>query len=84
MKYESEFGLGEICIYNADDYKRKRSLPDLLVKVVAVTIEMGGAIEYTIESITTENIVQRFRVSGVELTGDPDYDQVVGCYPHET
>jgi len=83
MKITIEHGLGEICGYNENSSGGNRSMPDILVKIVAITIELGGTVRYTVEHTGNQFGVQRFAADGSALTGDPDYDQELGCYPNK-
>ena len=77
MKFESEFGLGEVCIYNADAKRGDSEMRELLVKVVFVTFDLDGSVTYMVEQIG-RNGMQRFNTTGANLTGDPDFDQENG------
>lgn len=83
MKFESEFGLGEICRYNQADNAREaggRSLLELMVKVVFVTFDQTGDCTYMVEHAGHSFGMQRFNTTGESLTGDPDFDQEIGMY----
>ncbi len=87
MKFESKFGLGEICVYNEDQFRgnsiNNRRMTDLLVKVVAVTFDMDGNATYTVELANDKIGIQRINVHEASLTGDPAFDQETGSYSTE-
>ena len=83
MKFESKLGVGEICIYNDEQYRGERRMPDLLVKVVAVTFDIGGSVGYLIEVANDKIGIQRIQVHESSLTGDPLFNQESGCYDKE-
>lgn len=88
MKFESKFGLGEVCIYNHDvSYKPgsvdERTVTDILVKIVDITFNTQGIVYYTIELTTQAAGIQRLSVNENSLTGDPAFDQEAGEYPEE-
>ena len=86
MKFESKFGIGEICTYGEDVFKKARSenvaphSSDHFAKVLAVNFEESG-ISYTCE-ISTIYGVQRIQLTESSLKGDPDFDRELG-YPEE-
>lgn len=82
MKFESKIGIGEICGYNENPLRGLRRMEDILVKVVAITFDSGGA-HYTCEHIGKAFGVQRFSAYENQLNGDPDFDQTEGRYPPE-
>ena len=84
MKFKSEFGLKEICIYNENATRGDKSMPDILVKIVAVVFDVDGQTNYTVEHIGSHFGVQRFGAAAASLTGDPIFDQDKGAYPEET
>lgn len=86
MKFESKFGLGEVCIYNdksnATYNSRREKYPDCLVKVIGVHFEFGSdEPNYSVELPTTTGAIQVLRVNGCSLVGDGDFDQEAGRYP---
>lgn len=85
MKFETKIGLGEICGYNEDAYRKPntegKAMPDILVKVIAVTFDLDGKVSYTVEHIGQQFGVQRFHAVECQLTGDPEFDQESGSYP---
>jgi hypothetical protein len=83
MKFKSEFGLGEICEYNEGARRGTKALPDILVKVVAITFDIDGQCNYMVEHIGCAFGVQRFMAAKSMLTNDPAFDQNLGCYPKE-
>ena len=85
MKFESKYGLGEICLVNMQEAQpnMERMLPELMVKVLAVTFEVDGRWFYTVEHIDNNRKIGRFTMPETEMTGDPDYDQETGGYPDE-
>jgi hypothetical protein len=81
MKFETEYGLGEICGYGKIEHRDTDArMDDLLVKIIAITIDEIGQISYLVESTTTQYGMQRFYTIGKNLDGDPDYDQEAGGY----
>lgn len=82
MKFESKFGIGEICLINATE-REGRKVPELMVKVAGV-IFGGDTTTYEVENITTSKHIQYFRMPENQLVGDPDFDQEAGCYPAES
>jgi hypothetical protein len=84
MKFETEFGLGEICVYGKVEHSDTDArMDDLLVKIITITIDEVGQISYLAETSTLQYGLQRFYTLAKNLTGDPDYDQDAGCYPAE-
>ncbi len=83
MKFESKFGLGEICGYNEDAKKGDKTMPDILVKVVQIVFDCDGQCNYTVEHIGSQFGIQRFMAAKSMLVGDPAFDQELGCYPPE-
>ena len=84
MKFETEFGLGEICGYGKVECRdTDATIDDLLVKIIAITIDEIGKISYLVESSTLQYGLQRFYTIAENMIGDSDYDQDAGCYPKE-
>lgn len=88
MKFESEFGLGEICIYNEYAVRKGTKtgdeiMPDILVKIVGITFDMNREVCHTVEHIGSQFGMQRFTAAVTMLTGDPDFDQEKGEYPED-
>ena len=84
MKFVTEFGLGEICVYGENVTRLdNKTMSDLLVKVITITIDETGKISYLVESTTTQYGLQRFYTIAENMIGDSDYDQDAGCYPTE-
>lgn len=84
MKFETEFGLGEICGYNEDARRGdSKKMDDLLVKVVSITFDIDGQINYMVEHIGSMYGMQRFGAAAGLLNGDPAYNQEAGAYPTE-
>ena len=77
MKFESDFGLGEICTYNKGARHGENALYEMFVKVVFVTFDLDGSVTYMVEHIGQYGM-QRFNTTGANLTGDPDFDQENG------
>ena len=80
MKFEAEFGTGEICGYNEHARRGDKRMEDVLVKVVAI-IFTADTVRYEVEHIGSYFGVQRFLVEPGALHGDPGFDQDLGCYP---
>ena len=80
MKFESKFGIGEICAVN--DKESARKMRDELVKILHVTFSKAGAL-YTCEWFAASGIMQRAQFEEWELTGDPDFNQETGSYNEE-
>lgn len=80
MKFESKFGVGEICGYG--EYLVARGGQDQLVKVVAVTFGLDGCVEYMVE-LSNHIGIGRISITEKQLNGDPDFDQDAGRYPSE-
>lgn len=83
MKFESAIGIGEICEYNDNPVMSTRRMETALVKVVAVTFDVGGKASYTVEHVGRSFGVQRFGCGAAQLCGDPEFDQELGAYPSE-
>lgn len=83
MKFETAIGIGEVCVYNEGVNRSGRDMPELLVKVVAVTFEADNRLTYTVEHIGGAFGVQNFHCKSSDLTGDPEFNQDEGCYPPE-
>lgn len=89
MKFESKYGVGEICIYNDEAAYRPNSpantkqMPDVLVKIVCIAFDIDGSSNYTVEHIGNQFGMQRFSAGETLLTGDPDFDQETGLYAPE-
>jgi tRNA G37 N-methylase Trm5 len=85
MKFETKFGIGEICIHDPFAGRDKESSPprDLLVKVVAIQIN-NAAITYICENILTNGHVEYINCHEKDLIGDPEFDQEKGCYPENS
>lgn len=81
MKFETKFGLGEICTYHDDSDRGGRQLRDLLVKIVSINLGDDLVVSYGVEHVTSTVGMQRFHTTETNLGGDPDYDQEAGCYP---
>ena len=81
MKFESKFGIGEICGYNEDARRGDRKMDDVLVRVVSITFDINGDCTHLVEHIGSSFGVQRFPAAVYLLHGDPDFDQAAGCYP---
>ena len=81
MKFESRFGIGEICGYNEGAHRGDKRMDDILVKVIAVAFESDGIIVMHVEHIGSAFGVQRFVCSESALFGDPAFDQTHGAYP---
>ena len=79
MKFQSKFGLGEICVYDPTG-RRSEKVNDLLVKVVQVVFEVGGTVGYTVEFKASNGTIQRILVHESSLEGDPEFNQEVGMY----
>ena len=79
MKFESKFGLGEVCIYN-ENKGETREMLDEFVKVVGVNFCLDGSTSYLVEWLADNRTIQRVHISESQLTGDPDYNQEKGCY----
>lgn len=70
MKFETKFGLGEICaLKQVEREERVSHVRDHFWKVIMVTINVNGEITYTCRSDTGQ-MVGFFEE---ELEGDPDY-----------
>ena len=83
MKFESEFGIGEICVYNENARRGDKVMDDILVKVVEIHFDIDGQCNYTVEHISSSFGLQRFPAAKTSLHGDPDFNQELGCYPPE-
>ena len=83
MKFESKFGIGEICGYNENAFRGTKKMDDTLVKIVAVNFDIDGHVSYVIEQSGGLFGIQRIQSSETMLNGDPDFDQEAGCYPPE-
>lgn len=81
MKFETQFGLGEICGYNENASRGDKTMPDILVKVVGITFDIDGQCNYTVEHIGNMFGMQRFGAAIASLNGDPEFDQEEGRYP---
>ena len=79
MKFESEFGIGEV-VFIMDAVKRRDGAEDHIGQILAVSF-CRGATEYLVEIAHTGAPVQRLNYQGWQLTGDPTYDQEKGEYP---
>ena len=76
MKFESQFGLGEIvCTHQA--WRGEKCYPDLLIKIVGITFQDDG--NQCIICRLDDGHIQAFMPS--ELISDPAFDQEHGCYP---
>lgn len=87
MKFESKFGVGEICIVNEKTYQyppnnRDRYTGERLVKIVSVIFSAGNPNpRYMVEMPLKCGGVQHAYANEGELTGDPEFDQDAGRYP---
>ena len=79
MKFESEFGIGEV-VFIMDAVKHIEGAEDHIAQILAI-IFSRGAIEYLVEIAHASGPVQRLHYQGWQLTGDPTYDQEKGEYP---
>lgn len=75
MKYENQFGIGEI-VTTRQLRRGDRIIPDLIGEVMGVSFDKAAT---TVFVRLIDGSVQAFRER--ELEGDPDFDQVAGCYP---
>ena len=82
MKFESKYGLGEICIYNECKSSKGREMKDVLVKITGIKFEIDGQVSYTCEYTTQHGLFFRMPIHENMLTGDPDFDQETG-YPDD-
>lgn len=85
MKFESKFGVGEVCIYNHEsshnpDGVDKRTMPDELVKIIGVFFDLDGGVTYHGELMTKSAGIQRLQIHEGMLLGDDDFDQEEGRY----
>lgn len=87
MKFESKFGVGEICIVNEKTYEkpfsnRERYFGERLVKIMSVIFSAGDPNpRYLVEIPLKDGGVQHAYANEGELTGDPEFDQDEGRYP---
>jgi len=81
MKFESKYGVNEICGYNEQKCDFGRSIPDVLVKIIGVIFETDGRVTYSLEYVTNNMEVKRLVCPESHLTGDPAFDQNAGRYP---
>lgn len=81
MKFESKFGIDEICIHDPFRGRDKEgSAPrDLLVKVVAIQFN-SAATTYICENILNNGHVEFLHCNESDLIGDPDFDHEKGAY----
>lgn len=84
MKFESKYGIGEVCVYNEQPSpcSQRRAVSELLVKIDCVMFDDQG-VKYQVENITGTGFIQKFVCSEKELVGDPEFDQDKGRYPEE-
>ena len=76
MKFESEFGIGEIVSYEPHDRVLEgRSIGDALLEVQGIYFGMEGKVEYLCRYPYTGATVS---FSESQLIGDPDFSQVSG------
>lgn len=78
MKFETQFGLGEI-VCTRQQQTSHGLYKDALLKVVAIQFALGGDIAYLCRAADTGIIVP---MCEAELIGDPDFDQESG-YPKD-
>lgn len=79
MKFTTPFGLGEIvCTHQRNT--GNGTYPDMLMKVVAIQIDIDGRVSYLCRNALAGNIVV---CAEDELIGDPAFDQDAGKYPEE-
>ena len=78
MKFESKFGIGEVCGYNEDARRGTERMDEILVKVVGITFDINGDTSSTVEHIGSQLGMQRFTAAGSMLNGDPDFNQETG------
>ena len=83
MKFESNFGIGEVCIYNENAKRDDRQMDDLLVKILAITFGAQNEVVFTVESTSIKVGIQRITCGLDQLTGDPDFNQETGSYAPE-
>lgn len=87
MKFESKFGVGEICIVNEMHYgnpysNRSNFRGERLVKIMSVIFSAGNPHpRYLVEIPLKDGGVQHAYVNEGELTGDPEFNQDEGRYP---
>ena len=79
MKFTTPFGLGEsVCTHQRTT--ETGTYPDMLMKVVAIQIDLDGRVSYLCRNALAGNIVV---CAEHELIGDPAFDQEAGTYPGE-
>lgn len=75
MKFESKYGLGEICVYGGKQSPNEsRQMRDQLVKIVSINFYLGSSTGYTVEYVA-DGVIERIQVLEDMLEGDPDFDQ---------
>ena len=79
MKFESKFGVGEVCYYN---YNPRRGMQDQIVKIVGVSFTIEPTVSYICEFVDSDGRINRIQLSEPMLEGDPKFDQEAG-YPEE-
>ncbi len=68
MKFESKYGLNEVCIV---ENKRQERSKDMMAKIISVYFSADGEVSYVAR--LDNGIMQHFMEC--ELEGDPDYNE---------
>lgn len=89
MKFESKFGVGEICVANEMHHgnpcsNRSNFRGERLVKIMSVIFSTGDPHpRYLVEIPLKDGGVQNAYANECDLTGDPEFDQDEGRYHPE-
>ena len=78
MKFESKYGIGEVCIYNPNP---KRGMSDAMVKILGVKFVVDSSPLYICEHSCNGGVF-RTEICESMLEGDPDFNQETG-YPDD-
>jgi|TARA_R110002072_G_scaffold296457_2_gene468332 hypothetical protein len=76
MKFETEFGLGEIVYYSRRGHEKAKH--DEFLEVIAITFDKNGT---TYHCRYPQGITVAFTEH--DLTGDPDFNQDEGKYDYD-
>lgn len=72
MKFESKYGIGEMC--SLENTSRRKTGSDFIVKITGVMFNIDGRVAYM--GRMDNGLYQSF--AECELKGDPEYDQETG------